>query len=125
MIDDYGQTKRSFDSIIYISTKDRNSVLDDFGNRKFLKPKKIFCFVSTLDGYADVTVYGENVNKTYKTLLDAKKFTNVFHEGDKAYLEEATPENESVHGCNANYVIDSVRKQNKKICIYFKKIDKG
>lgn len=43
-------------------------------------------------------------------------------ENDLAYLDEVTPENELINGDNANYKVDSVRIQNKKIAIYFEKL---
>lgn len=125
MRDDFNQTKRSFDDVIYIAQKDIKSELDDYGNKTYCKPKKLFCCVSPLDGYTDVTAYGEKVTKTYKAYLDKRKFNGVFHEGDKVYLDGATPKNEKAHGSKANYLIDSVRNQNRKICIYFQKISKG
>ena len=63
--------------------------------------------------------------KDIKTYLDKRKFNDVFHEGDKVYLDGATPKNEKAYGSKANYLIDSVRNQNRKICIYFQKISKG
>lgn len=125
MKDDFGQRKRSIDSLIYIARKDNSSNLDDYGNKKYLPAVKLFCWVAPLDGYSDVVSYGEKVSKTYKTLLNKKKFQGVFHEGDKVYLEDATPDGEKVNGSKANYLIDSVRYQNMKICIYFQKISKG
>jgi len=53
------------------------------------------------------------------------KYSNqkfVIKEGDLAYLDGITPEGEQVHGDNANYKVDSVRIQNKKIAIYFEKL---
>lgn len=125
MKDDFNQTKRSFDSLIYIARKDDYSELDDYGNKKYTQPVKVFCCVSPLDGYTDVTAYGEKVTKTYKAYLNRRIFEGVFHEGDKAYLDGLNPLEEKTHGSNANYMIDSVRHQNKKICIYFQKISKG
>lgn len=43
-------------------------------------------------------------------------------EKDLAYLDGTNPENEQVYGDNANYRVDSVRYQNKKIAIYFEKL---
>ncbi len=43
-------------------------------------------------------------------------------ENDLAYLDGAIPESEQVNGDNANYRVDSVRYQNKKIAIYFEKL---
>lgn len=46
----------------------------------------------------------------------------IIKENDLAYLDGANPENEQVYGDNANYRVDSVRYQNKKIAIYFEKL---
>ena len=43
-------------------------------------------------------------------------------EKELAYLDRITPEGEKVNGDKANYKIDSVREQNKKIAIYFEKL---
>lgn len=43
-------------------------------------------------------------------------------ENDLAYLDGAKPDNEQTYGDKANYRIDSVRTQNKKIAIYFEKL---
>lgn len=125
MRDSFKQTKRSLDTLIYIAQKDKESELDDFGNKQYMEPRSIYCCVTPLEGYTDVTAYGENVTKMYKTLIDKKKFEGVFNEGDKAYLEGFSPKDEKKHGSKANYIIDSVRNQNKKICIYFQKVSKG
>lgn len=53
------------------------------------------------------------------------KYTSIdmpIKENDLAYLDGATPENEEIYGDNANYRVDSVRYQNKKVAIYFEKL---
>lgn len=125
MKDDFNQTKRSIDTLIYIAQKDTSSALDEYGNKKYQKPLKMFCCVTPLEGYTDVTAYGEKVTKTYKAYISKRKFNNVFHEGDKVYLDGVTPEGEKTNGSKANYIVDSVRNQHLKICIYFQKISKG
>lgn len=45
MRDSFNQTKRSFDDVVYIAQKDTESKLDDYGNKKYLEPKKLFCCV--------------------------------------------------------------------------------
>lgn len=46
----------------------------------------------------------------------------VIKENDLVYLDGITPAGEQVYGENANYRVDSVRVQNKKIAIYFEKL---
>ena len=78
--------------------------------------------IQPLSGESDVAEYGTKVTKMQKVLLDYDKYLGKFKEKDVAYIEDTNPENESVYGDNANYRIDSVRNQNKKIAIYFEKI---
>ena len=58
----------------------------------------------------------------YKAIIGVERYKDVFHEGDKAYLEGAEPTNETVNGQNANYLVISVRPQYKAIQVYFEKI---
>ena len=68
--------------------------------------------------------YGNNINE-----YDKPKYYGKFNiqplsgESDVAYLDRTTPTNESVYGDKANYRISSVREQNRKIAIYFEKIE--
>ena len=76
MRDDFNQIKRSFDDVIYIAQKDIKSELDDYGNKTYCKPKKLFCCVSPLDGYTDVIkfILMELLLKM-KRLMEAKQTT--------------------------------------------------
>ena len=51
-----------------------------------------------------------------------ERYLNDIKEKDLAYLDGASPEGEEVYGDNANYRVSSVRKQNKKIAIYFERL---
>lgn len=98
---------------------------DDEGNKisKYAKPEYIGKEnIQPLSGESDIAEYGEKVEKMQKVLLDYDKYLGKFKEKDLAYLDRITPEGEQVNGDKANYKIDSVREQNKKIAIYFEKL---
>jgi hypothetical protein len=81
--------------------------------------------VQPVSGYLDVQTYGTRVQKMYKAVIDSARFKGIFCEGDKAYLEGATPTGETVNGQNANYLVISVRPQYKAIQVYFEKLQIG
>lgn len=98
---------------------------DDNGNKipTYAEPEHIGKQnIQPLSGESDVAEYGTRVTKMQKVLLDYDKYLGKFKEKDVAYIEEANPKNEVIYGDNANYRIDSVRNQNKKIAIYFEKL---
>lgn len=98
---------------------------DDEGNKipTYAKPEYIGKEnIQPLSGESDIAEYGEKVEKMQKVLLDYDKYLGKFKEKDLAYLDRITPDGEQVNGDNANYKIDSVREQNKKIAIYFEKL---
>lgn len=98
---------------------------DDEGNKIAIYDKPIYIGkenIQPLSGQSDIVEYGTRVTKMQKVLLDYDKYLGNFKENDLAYLDGITPENEQVNGDNANYRIDSVRNQNKKIAIYFEKL---
>lgn len=98
---------------------------DDEGNKisTYAKPEYIGKEnIQPLSGESDVAEYGTRVTKMQKVLLDYDKYLGKFKENDLAYLDGITPKGEQVNGTNANYKIDSVRNQNKKIAIYFEKL---
>lgn len=99
--------------------------MDDLGNKistydtpQFIGKKNI----QPLSGTSEVEEYGIKVSKMQKVLLDYDKYLGKFKENDLAYIENAIPENEQINGDNANYRVDSVRNQNRKIAIYFEKL---
>lgn len=99
--------------------------MDDYGNTVATYKKPIFIGeenIQPLSGSVDVSEYGNKVNKMQKVLLDYNKYLGKIKENDLAYIEEATPKDEKVFGNNANYRVDSVRNQNRKIAIYFEKL---
>lgn len=92
--------------------------------REYEKPKYYGKFnIQPLSGESDVVEYGSRVSKMQRMFVDYDKYLNIFKEGDLAYLEGVTPTDEKINGDNANYRVCSVRGQNRKIAIYFEKIE--
>lgn len=104
-MDDYGQTIATYDEPVFIGVEN----------------------IQPLSGSTDIEEYGNKVIKMQKVLLDYDKYLNKFKENDLAYIEvdktviDKEIENKT-YGDNANYRIDSVRNQNRKIAIYFEKL---
>lgn len=109
---------------LYIASFEKDEY-DDNGNKipTYLKPEYIGKEnIQPLSGKSDIAEYGTRVTKMQKVLLDYDKYIGKFKEKDIAYLDGVTPDKEQNHGDNANYQIDSVRNQNRKIAIYFEKL---
>lgn len=105
-------------SLLSEETDDYNNSITTYGEPLNLGLQNI----QPLSGTTDITEYGAKVSKMQKVLLDYDTYLNMFKERDLAYIETATPEGEKVNGKNANYIITSVRNQNKKIAVYFEKL---
>lgn len=112
---------RNLKKKIYIATL-KEVFVDDFGNeiKKYNKPCPYILNVLPAGGKTDIVIYGEKINKVYKTLMSFENGKK-FNEGDLVYLEGTNPHRELIYGSNANYVIDSVRPQNTCTVIYFKR----
>lgn len=109
---------------LYIASFVEDS-LDDYGNKIVIYSEPVFVGkenIQSLSGSTDIEEYGNKVSKMQKVLLDYDKYIGKFKENDLAYIEDVMPEGEEVYGDNANYRIDSVRNQNRKIAIYFEKL---
>ena len=109
---------------LYIASFIEDS-LDDYGNKITIYTEPVFVGeenMQPLSGSTDIEEYGNKVSKMQKVLLDYDKYLGKFKENDLAYIEDTTPEGEEVYGDNANYKVDSVRNQNRKIAIYFEKL---
>lgn len=105
-------------SFIEDSLDDYGNTISTYGRPEFVGKENI----QPLSGSTDIEEYGSKVSKMQKVLLDYDKYLGKFKENDLAYIEDTTPENEEIYGDNANYRIDSVRNQNRKIAIYFEKL---
>lgn len=75
--------------------------------------------------YSELMEYGEEV-KQYQTIIAQpyEKWYQVFSEGDRLYLDGKIPDEkdlQDMYAENANYIVDSVKNQNKAIRIVVKK----
>lgn len=75
--------------------------------------------------YNELVEYGEDI-KQYQTIIAQpyERWYQVFSEGDRLYLDGKIPNEEDlddIYAENANYIVDSVRNQNRAIRIVVKK----
>lgn len=102
--------------------------VDDYGKSKYAAPVRYefnVMPVTTADKSVDLEDYGQDGVLYQRAIIDRSKYEGVFKEFDKAYLDGATPEGETVNGSKANYIVCIPRTQNYAIALYFKKmIDK-
>lgn len=105
---------------IYIAKR----IIDDSAVTKYETPLLYYFNVQPVNGNNELLAYGERIFSMFKTVINLKQYEGVFNEGDVVYLNGENPEGEEVNGWKANYVITSVRPQNKAITIYFDKIQK-
>ncbi len=132
-LDDYGNLIPTYNKPIYIGKQNIQPLsgsvdIEEYGNRvskiqkvllgPFLKKDATFriCDINKLNLF--------QIDKLKISIFKRKKqkIKNFIKENDLAYLDGVIPENEINHGDNANYRVDSVRVQNKKIAIYFEKL---
>lgn len=114
----------------YIASK-LDSIIDEEGNEitQYDTPKKyvfnIQPFVnSSIDGSL-VQAFGELAERMKVAVITERdKYYGKFKEFDLAYLDGATPEDETFNGENANYRVHLVAEQNAIIRIFFTKIVK-
>ncbi len=108
-----------------------NDDIDDFENSIKVYDTPIFIGLENIQplgntGMSDYGIeavgFGDKVTRMVKVLLDYDKYLGKIKENDLAYIETVTPEGEEVNGDNANYRVESVRSQNRKIAIYFEKL---
>lgn len=119
-------TIENIKSKCYIGKK-INSTYDDDGNeiKVYEEPQKYFFNIQPVTSTTDIQEFGENANKMKVALItNRKKYEGKFNEFDCAYLDGATPEEETVIGENANYRVYSVQYQNVAIRVFFLKLVK-
>jgi hypothetical protein len=74
-------------------------------------------------GDSDIQMYGARILQIQKAFVDKDKFNNIFSEFDKVYLDGINPTGELINGSKANYRVQAVLKQNKKILVYFERLN--
>lgn len=118
------QNALKFKSKIYIAKYIETTQDENFNQvQVFAEPKKYFFNVQPISLDSEIREFGELVRSMKVAVITQKdKYYNSFNEFDRAYLDDATPENELAYGDNANYRIYAVRKQNTIIRVYFLKI---
>ena len=115
---------------LYIASFIEDS-LDDYGNKISTYNKPEFIGLENIQplgstGFSDYGLetvgFGDKVTRMVKVLLNYNKYIGKIKENDLAYIEDCIPEGEEINGDNANYRVESVRNQNRKIAIYFEKL---
>ena len=121
-----GNIFKNWNKPCYIASK-LNTQADAYGNEinVYAEPQPYSMNIQPANGDMATTVYGDKIFKVYKAVVPYD-YKDLIKEGDIAYLDGATPENEveGTYGSNGNYVVDSVRPQNLATTIYFMKLDK-
>ena len=79
--------------------------------------------IQTVKDSSEILEFGEKSNSMQvATIPNTIQYDGKFKDFDLAYLDGASPINESFNGQNANYRIYAVRPQNNIIKIYFLKL---
>ncbi len=96
---------------------------DDDGNEIVLydKPIRYEFNYQPVSSDADIAEFGENSKIMQKAVIPIS-YKNIFKEFDVAYLDGASPLNETRNGLNANYRLLPPRIGNAVIIIYFEKL---
>lgn len=115
---------------LYIATKDRDNITYDEYNNEIVKYNEPFYFgkvnyqpLTRKDLEAFMKEHGETKNKIISCLIDYTD-DGKFKEFDLAYLYGVTPENETVYGSKANFIVRSYKPQNTKIMVIFEELTK-
>lgn len=84
--------------------------------------KRNYFSLMTTKGLMDTLIYGQDVDNTYIALAPIKHWgRDTFHEGDKFYVDYATPNGEKAYGEKANAEVKSVRFQNLFVRLVIRK----
>lgn len=132
-MDDYGQTISTYDKPVFIGLENIQPLsgstdIEEYGNKVSKMQKVLLDFTTkiknknTVKDIDSMSVKELNNMSVRYLVLKFKEIDMPIKENDLAYLDGATPKGEEVNGDNANYRVDSVRNQNKKIAIYFEKL---
>ena len=109
---------------IYLAKK-TGSTYDDEGNEiaTYSAPVPYSINHQPASGDSDIQMYGARILQIQKAFVDKDKFNNIFSEFDNAYLDGTNPTGELINGSNANYRVQAVLIQNKKILVYFERLN--
>lgn len=115
-----------YKSICYIA-KRLEPTYDEYGNMftEYDTPQKYYMNIQPVTNTSNATVFGELTHRVKCSIVPKEIYEDKFKEFDLAYLDGATPTNESYNGEKANYRIYSIQPQNAILKIYFIKIVKG
>lgn len=105
---------------LYISTQTIITTEKGQEIATYSTPKLYGFNIMPASGETDIIEYGERISKIFKAIISIR-YKNKFKEGDIAYLDGVKPNRDNT---NYNYKIVSVRNQNKRIAIYFERIQK-
>lgn len=119
----YQQRLKKWNKKIYIASL-LDTDEDQYGNETLIydEPKEYMMNVQPLNSEADMQEFGINVEQYQKAIIEKDIYYGVFKEGDVAYLDGATPDEETKNGENANYTLYPPRNQNKCIRLTFERI---
>ena len=119
---------KNWNKDLYIATKKQVNY-DDYNN-EIIEYNKPFYFgrvnyqpLTRKDLEAFMKEYGETKNKIISCLINYTD-DGKFKEFDLAYLYGVTPDNETVYGSNANYIVRSYKPQNTRIMVIFEELIK-
>jgi hypothetical protein len=132
-IDDFGNKISIYEKPIFIGKENiqplsGESDIKEFGIKVSKMQKVLLDWtikIRNKNTVKDINTMPVNELNKMKVRELMMKYTSIdmpIKENDLAYLDGATPENEEIYGDNANYRVDSVRYQNKKVAIYFEKL---
>ena len=96
---------------------------DDYGNEIELFDKPFKCDIGAIDmnSYTDLMVYGAESTRLKKAVLPIR-YKTLVREGDRAYLEGASPKGEEYNGSNGNYRVRSAKASVRNVVVIFEKL---
>lgn len=119
----YQFRKKKWNKQIWIASK-IGTEEDDYGHEVAIydEPKMYMMNVQPISSYPDMQEFGERAEQIQKAVIEYDKYFDKFKEFDLAYLDGASPKDETSNGVNANYRLYPPRNQNKVIQIYFERL---
>ena len=101
-----------FGDTIYYCKKKQDKV-EEYEAPKTIVLRRNHFSLMTSKGLMDTLIYGKDIDKTYIAFVPIKEWgAEYFKEGDKFYIDYATPKEHEENGKSANAFIQSVSYQN-------------